>query len=108
MKRGEMMEEALTRAEHNEFVKRIEAEEHRQNRRLAELEESTKQINLLATSVEKLAQSIEMMVQEQHRQGERLETLENRDGEMWRKVTGYVITAIVGIVLGFIATQIGM
>ena len=48
------MEEALTRAEHNEFVKRIEAEEHRQNRRLAELEESTKQINLLVTSVEKL------------------------------------------------------
>lgn len=108
MERGEIMEEALTRAEHNEFVKRIEAEEHRQNRRLAELEESTKQINLLATSVEKLAQSIEMMVQEQHRQGERLETLENRDGEMWRKVTGYVITAIVGILLGFIATQIGM
>ena len=43
------MEEALTRAEHNEFVKRIEAEEHRQNRRIAELEESTKQINLLVT-----------------------------------------------------------
>lgn len=102
------MEEALTRAEHNEFVKRIEAEERRQNRRIAELEESTKQINLLATSVEKLAQSIETMVQEQHRQGERLETLENRDGEMWRKVTGYVITVIVGIALGFIATQIGM
>ena len=102
------MEETLTRAEHNEFVKRMEAEEHRQNRRIAELEESTKQINLLATSVEKLAQSIEMMVQEQQRQGERLETLENRDGEMWRKVTGYVITAIMGIVLGFIATQIGM
>lgn len=102
------MEEALTRAEHNEFAKRIEAEEHRQNRRIAELEESTKQINLLVTSVEKLAQSIETMVQEQHRQGERLEMLENRDGEMWRKVTGYVITAIVGIALGFIATQIGM
>lgn len=102
------MEEALTRAEHNEFVKRIEAEERRQNRRIAELEESTKQINLLVTSVEKLAQSIETMVQEQHRQGERLETLENRDGEMWRKVTGYVITVIVGIALGFIATQIGM
>ena len=45
------MEEALTRAEHNEFVKRIEAEEHRQNRRLAELEESTKQINLLVGGI---------------------------------------------------------
>ena len=51
MKRGEIMEEALTRAEHNEFVKRIEAEEHRQNRRLAELEESTKQINLLVGGI---------------------------------------------------------
>lgn len=38
----------------------------------------------------------------------RLETLENRDGEMWRKVTGYVVTAIIGIVLGWVATQVGM
>ena len=58
-------------------------------------------------SVEKLAQSIEVMCKEQEQQGQRLQTLESRDGEMWRKVVGYVITAIIGIVVGFVFTQIG-
>ena len=38
----------------------------------------------------------------------RVEVMESRDGEMWRKVTGYIITAIIGIVIGFIFTRIGM
>lgn len=102
------MEDVISRAEHEEFRKNIEAENHRQNRRIDLLEENTKQINDLTSSVGKLAQSIEFMVEEQKRQGKRLETLENRDGEMWRKVVGYVITTIIGIVVGFIFTQIGM
>ena len=42
------------------------------------------------------------------KQGERIGSLENRDGEKWRQVTGYVLTTIVGIALGFIATHIGL
>ena len=38
----------------------------------------------------------------------KLEKLEGRDGELWRKVTGYVITAVIGIVLGFVFRHIGM
>ena len=102
------MEDPITRAEYEEYQKRMEQEDHRQNRRIEQLEENTKQINALTISVEKLAQGIELMVGEQKQQGKRLETLENRDGEMWRKVTGYVVTAIIGIVLGWVATQVGM
>jgi hypothetical protein len=58
--------------------------------------------------VEKLALSMESMAKEQERQGERMEVLEGRDGEMWRKVVGYIATAVIGIVLGFVFTQIGM
>ena len=36
------------------------------------------------------------------------EALEARDGEKWRQVTGYIITAITGIILGFIATHLGL
>lgn len=75
---GEDMEDVISRAEHEEFRKNIEAEDHRQNRRIELLEENTKQINALTISVEKLAQSIELMVGEQKQQGKRLETLENR------------------------------
>lgn len=51
---------------------------------------------------------MESMVKEQEKQGKRLEVLESRDGEMWRKVVGYFVTAVIGIVLGFVFTQIGI
>ncbi len=102
------MEDAVGRAEFEEYKNRIEQEDHRQNGRIKELEESTKQINALTVSIEKLAQSVESMVREQKAQGKRLVSLESRDGEMWRKVVGYVATAIIGIVVGFIFTQVGM
>lgn len=102
------MDDYVTRAEHEEFRKRLDAENNRQNRRIELLEKNGQQIQTLVTSVEKLALNMENMLKEQERQGERLEELEGRDGEMWRKVTGYVVTAVIGIVLGYIFTQIGM
>lgn len=102
------MEDYITREEHKEFAKRMEAEDSRQNRRIGELEETVRQVGTLTTSVEKLAMSIESMVKKMEQQGERLEALESRDGEMWRKVTGYLVTAVVGIVVGYISKQIGM
>ena len=102
------MEDPITRAEYEEYQKRMEQEDHRQNRRIEQLEENTKQINALTVSIEKLAQSVESMVREQEAQGKRLLSLGSKDGGMWRKVVGYVITAVIGIVLGFAFTQIGM
>ena len=49
-----------------------------------------------------------LVVKEQEQQGKRLTALESRDGEMWRKVVTYAITAAVGIIVGFAAKQIGM
>lgn len=102
------MDEYVTRAEHEEFRMRLDAENNRQNKRIDLLEKNEQQIQSLVTSVEKLALNMENMLKEQERQGERLEALESRDGEMWRKVTGYVITAVIGIVVGYIFTQFGM
>ena len=51
---------------------------------------------------------MQSMLKEQEKQGERLEALEGRDGEKWRKVMGYIATAIVGVVLGYLFKQIGM
>lgn len=102
------MDSPITRAEHDEFARRQDEENRRQNRRIDLLEENVRQIGALTTAVEKLAVSIESMVKEQEQQGKRLEALEGRDGERWRQVTGYIITAVIGIVVGFIFTQIGM
>lgn len=108
MKMNDTPNTLITRAEHQEFVKRMDEANHRQNKRIDSIEENVRQIGALTTSVEKLALSMESMVKEQEQQGVRLEALENRDGEMWRKVTGYLITAVVGIVIGFLFKQIGM
>ena len=102
------MDDYITRPEHEEFCKRMDDEHKRQNRRIGELEEDVRQIGAIATSVEKLAVNMENMAKEQKQQGERLKIIEGRDGEMWRRVTGYIATAIVGILLGYIFTQIGM
>ena len=102
------MDTPITRAEHEEFRKRLEEENKRQDKRIELLEENVREMGALTTSVEKLAQSRECMVKEQEKQGKRLEVLEGRDGEMWRKVVGYIATAVIGIILGFVFTQIGM
>ena len=102
------MDSLITRAEHEEFRRRMEEEYNRQNKQIELLEERTEQFTDIAISVKELALSVKQMAETQKEQGEKLEKLESRDGEMWRKVTGYIITAIIGIVIGFVFQQIGM
>ena len=102
------MDTPISRAEHEEFSRRIEDWERRQDKRLELLEENVREIGALTTSVEKLAQSVESMVKEQERQGDRLEALEGRDGEKWRKVVGYAASALVSGVVGFLLAWFGM
>lgn len=102
------MDTAITRAEHEEFRRRMEEEHSRVNKRLEILEENTERLNRLNTSIEKLAVNMESMLKEQLQQGKRLSVLENRDGEKWRSVVGYVITLVVGLAVGYIATSIGI
>ena len=105
---GRNMDSSITRAEHEEFRRRMEEEHKRQNSRILSLEEQTATITDLVVSVKELAMSVKQMAEAQKVQGEKLERLEERDGEMWRKAIGYVVTAIIGIVIGFVFKQIGI
>ena len=78
------------------------------NARLKLLEDAVKQNTALTISVEKLANSMENMANEQMKQGERLEALEGRDGEKWRNVASTVLSTIIGIIVGVVATQLGL
>ena len=51
---------------------------------------------------------MENMLKEQIRQGDRLDELESRDGQMWRKVVSYAVTVMIGIVIGFVFKHFGM
>ena len=102
------MQAPITRSEHEEFKKRLEAKNDRQDKRLSLLEQQVEELKKTAVSIERLSNIMESMLREQKSQGERLQKLESLDGEMWRKVVGYIATAIIGIVIGFIFKQIGM
>lgn len=100
------MDEPISRAEHEEFAKRIDAQEKRQDKRLEMLENTVREIGALTVSVQKLAQSLELMVKEQEQQGKRLQALESRDGEKWRKLMGYIATALTSGAVTLLLSQI--
>lgn len=102
------MDTPITRAEHNEFAKRVEENKERTDKRLEMLEQSMERFSTLVVSVEKLATNMESMAAEQKSQNAKLEKLEERDGERWRSVVGYVITAVIGILIGFVFKQFGI
>lgn len=102
------MEEYLLKSVHEEFSKRVSEENDRQNHRISVLEGSITQIANITAAVERLATNMEHMAKEQQDQGERLKTLEGRDGDMWRKIASYTVTAIISIILGFIASRLGL
>lgn len=98
----------ISRQEHEEFAHRMDDEHKRQNHRITEMEEICKQNNKLLAAVEKLALNMENMQKEVSEQGRKLEELESRDGQMWRKVSGYVITTILGIIIAYVFNQVGI
>ena len=62
----------------------------------------------LAASTEKLAVNMQNMLKVQEEQSKRLEQIENRDGEKWRKAMAYIGTAILGAVLAIVFAKIGL
>ena len=70
------MDGSITRAEHEEFRRRLEEENRRQDKRIELLEDNMRELNQLTASVSKLASSIESMVKEQEKQDRGL----RRDG----------------------------
>lgn len=112
--------EYIPRKEHEEFCRRMETENrrleeenNRQNKRLELLENNTQQIitqqlTMLTATIERLNLSVSNILKEQAEISERLKKLENRDGDMWRTVVKYAITAVIGGVLTFALTRIGL
>ena len=100
------MENCIARAEHEEFAKRIDAENTRQNRRIEALEQSVDRFGRIASSVERLATNMEGMLREQERQGERLDKLEGKPGENWNGMVKSILAAIGSAIGGGLVVAI--
>lgn len=91
---------------HNEFARRIEEENDRQNHRLNDLEATVKEISRLTVSVEKLAVSMSTMADELKRQGERLTAIEEKPAKRWDAVVSGIISGVIGILIGLMSAGI--
>ena len=89
------MDEFVTKAVHDEFARRIDEENDRQNKRLSILEQGQTQINELVSTVKVLAVNMENMAKEQVKQGAKLEEIEGRPAKRWETVISCIITCAV-------------
>lgn len=99
------VESFVTLDVHKEFARRIDAENERQNRRIALLEENIKQMNALTISVEKMAVNMENMLNAIERQGnliekqnDRLDAMEKEPGKDYKQIKSTIITAIISAI----------
>lgn len=92
-------DEYISRKEHIEFSKRLESDTKQLSNRIDKIERQNDQITDLLVLVNKLASSMEHMMKDSDEYGKRIDKLESKDGDMWRKFLGYVISAIVGIAI---------
>lgn len=81
-------------------VMETEARSKSNTHRIDDLEENGKVLQKLATSVELLAQNMQVMTEEQKKQGERLDALEKEPGERWNSMKRTIFTTVTSTLAG--------
>lgn len=99
------MEDYVSKAVHDEFAKRIEEENTRQNHRISNLENAISQLSELITSVKILAVNVENIANEISEQGIRLKEIEGKPAKRWETVIGCIITAIITATISFLINK---
>ena len=90
------MDEYVRKEVHDEFARRIEDEENRQNHRLTTLEDKIGNLSELTASVKVLASNMERMVKEQEKISNRLDAIEDEPAENWKKAVWLIVAAAIG------------
>lgn len=98
----------MLHVEHEEYAKGVEKEFDRVNHRLKHLEDQEEKQTELLISIKELTTEMKDIKKEVFEQDERLETLENRDGEKWRKAEWAIISGVIMAVLGYILGNLGL
>ncbi len=103
--RRKPMENYVTRDEHQEFAKRIEDENSRQNKRLEIIECKQSQISELVVSVKVLATNVENIAKEINEQGVRLREIEGKPAKRWETVISCILTSLVTAAIAYFLTR---
>ncbi len=100
------MDDYITRREHDEFVRRMEDEHERINKRLTNHDKATKELQQLVNAVGKMAVNMENMLTEIKSQGARLESLEEYENKSWNTIKNGIFNAIGAAIGGAIIAAI--
>jgi hypothetical protein len=95
-----MAEEFVTLQVHEEFARRIDEENDRQNHRITSLEQNFKVVQDLVISTRELALNMQTMAKELEKQGDCLRELEFKPVKRWELVVTSIITGLVGAFVG--------
>ena len=101
-----MSEQFVTLEVHNEFVKRIDAEDNRQNKRIEIIEAKQAQISELVASVKVLAANVENIAKEINEQGNRLKEIEGIPKKRWETIVACIITGLLGAAISAVIAGI--
>lgn len=101
-------EHFIEKSTFEEFKQRIEDEDHRQNRRIEELEKLAEEIHTLAKTSAVMCEKLINMNDKLDTVNKDVESLKSKDGETWRKVVWTIIAVILGIIVRFVFKELGM
>lgn len=96
------MENYITRNEHEEFCKRLEEENRRQNHRIGELEKTSEEIHTMSKSLVVMCEKMNAMNDSMDTLKDKVEVLEHEPLDTWNKIKSAVIAAIASGVIGII------
>ena len=88
------MDTPITRAEHEEFKKRLDDENKRLSRRIDDLKSTLDKYIDLAVSVNTLANSLKALTDEVGKQNDRIDELANKPAENWNAIIRSILTGI--------------
>lgn len=95
------MEDYITRPEHEEFKKRLENEESRQNKRLDIMETRIDKLTEMQTALAVMQADISSISQDVKKIGEEVDSIQQEPADKWKKAVWIVITVIITAVVTY-------
>lgn len=103
-----MEENYITRPEHEEFKKRLEDEESRQNRRLEVIENRVDKLIDMQASLAVMQAGIDSISQEVKRIGAEVDSIKQEPADKWKKAVWIVVSVFLTAVITFFLTNLGV
>lgn len=100
--------DVVTREEHEEFVKRMEAEHKRQSKRLETVEKRQDDLDKLVAAMATVEQKQADMETDLKEIKTDVKALTDKPGKRWEQLVATIIATVVGAVLGVLLAQLGM